>query len=485
MGWRRWGKYKKTRGIPKIEEPTIWDHMLSHEKSFIYIMSSEANKDLLKIGKTERTPEERAKELSGSTSTPFPFRVEHYYCIPKELLNQTELNIHRQLKKVGKHAGKEFFRLSIEEAKAHIEDVLKRTGILDIALGMQNEFNERVIQHNRKKQQEIDEKIRIKEREVKVQKDKEIVLAAQEEKRCLEVWRNQTASDIRTVIENKIFYSRNSAKVLQVLLSIISFPSKAVAYLLDKIDPDKILVGIIGSLIEVLVSLSLFSYLLSMYFHLLGGGSFKLKSSIFNFGFEPYIFIDYIHIYVRDYIFISPLFKYFLEPFTLVHFCLIAVYISVLAKLIRVFWHKNKIELGCQAPLWILITYILFRPTYNGISEEIIKFYRLPNPDSYWISIVIVPIMIISLFCSLLLHVGIFTRPMTKKLENWVTQKHKHFLYPKFELDSLGIKSSDIQVVVTAIEDGKTDLDRLKKGEIELYFPVLKNNLPNPTTQTR
>ena len=44
MGWRRWGKYKKTRGIPKIEEPTIWDHMLSHEKSFIYIMmSSQAN----------------------------------------------------------------------------------------------------------------------------------------------------------------------------------------------------------------------------------------------------------------------------------------------------------------------------------------------------------------------------------------------------------------------------------------------------------
>ena len=483
MGWRRWGKYKKTRGIPKIEEPTIWDHMLSHEKSFIYIMSSEANKDLLKIGKTERTPEERAKELSGSTSTPFPFRVEHYYCIPKELLNQTELNIHRQLKKVGKHASKEFFRLSIEEAKAHIEDVLKRMGILDIALGMQDEFNERVIEHNRKKQQEIDEKIRIKEREIKVQKDKEIALAAQEEKRRLEVRRNQTASDIRTVIENKIFYSRNSAKVLQVLLSIISFPSQVVAYLLDKIDPDKTLVEFIAALITVVVALSGFSCLIFAFLYLAEGESIKLEFLDFNFGLEPFTFGDYIHIYVRDYIFISPLFKFFLEPITLVHLCTIALFMAVLAKLLRVIWHENG---GCGTFILLLIGYFLFDIIYmNNIGEAIVKFYGLPEPGAYLVRLVIAPIMIISVFLSIFFHVGILTRSMTQKFELKVTQNYKEIFYPKFELDSLGIKSSDIQVVVKAIEDGKTDFDRLKKGEIELYFPVLKNNLPNSSIQPR
>jgi len=482
MGWRRRGKYKKTRGIPKIEEPTIWDHMLSHEKSFIYIMSSEANKDLLKIGKTERTPEERAKELSGSTSTPFPFRVEHYYCIPRELLNQTELNIHQQLKKVGKHASKEFFRLSIEEAKAHIEDVLKRKGILDIALGMQNEFNERVIQHNRKKQQEIDEKIRIKEREIKVQKDKEIALSAQEEKRRLEAWRNQTASDTRTVIENKIFYSRNSAKVLQVVLSIISFPSKAVAYLLDKTPRATILVGFIGGLISSVVAISGFYLFLIALIHWGANGgttatTFKLEFLDFNFGLEPFTFGDYIHIYVRDYIFISPLFKYFLEPITLVHLCTIALFMAVLAKLLRVIWHENG---GCGIFFLLLIGYFLFDVIYmNNIGEAIVKFYSLPEPGAYWVRLVIAPIMIISVSLSVFFHVGIFTRSMTLKFELWVTHNYKKILHHKFELDSLGIKSSDIDIVVKAIEDGKTDLDRLKRGEIEIYFPILKND-PSP-----
>jgi hypothetical protein len=75
MGWRKWHKYNKAKKTLEIKEPTIWDHILSYEKSFIYIMSSEANKGLLKIGKTERILEERAKELSQSTSLPFPFRI--------------------------------------------------------------------------------------------------------------------------------------------------------------------------------------------------------------------------------------------------------------------------------------------------------------------------------------------------------------------------------------------------------------------------
>lgn len=423
MGWRRWGKYKKTRGIPKIEEPTIWDHMLSHEKSFIYIMSSEANKDLLKIGKTERTPEERAKELSGSTSTPFPFRVEHYYCIPKELLNQTELNIHRQLKKVGKHASKEFFRLSIEEAKADIEDILKRMGILDIALGKLNEFNSRVTAHNFEEQEK--RKLKTQQR-----KDKE-KLDAQNQ------FREECSANIESLINNTIFSSLKSAKVLKLIFKLLASPSRLMAPIWN----------FLGDTLPFVVLTLLY---FSSPFLIVWGQGFNSLSSI--------------SAYIRDYIYAEPLRQYLMAPpFFQICFVSWGYVIWILRKVLTSETREIKEE-NFNFYFYQTIPFFIFAYASN------IGFIK-------WL--VIAPVFILLYTISIFGHLFLFYRPTSEYIENAIIDAYKAYVSSQTNRETLGIKSSDIQVVIRAIEDGRTDLDRLKKGEIELYFPVLKNK-PSP-----
>ncbi len=43
---------------------------------YVYVLMNSSMRGLVKIGKTEREPEERAKELSASTGVPTPFMVE-------------------------------------------------------------------------------------------------------------------------------------------------------------------------------------------------------------------------------------------------------------------------------------------------------------------------------------------------------------------------------------------------------------------------
>ena len=45
-------------------------------EGYVYCLSNESMKGLLKIGMTTDDPEERAKELSSATGVPYPFRVE-------------------------------------------------------------------------------------------------------------------------------------------------------------------------------------------------------------------------------------------------------------------------------------------------------------------------------------------------------------------------------------------------------------------------
>ena len=82
--------------------------------SWVYILSNPTMMGYYKIGYTNRTPEERAKELSRTTSTPLPFKVEWAFpCYRGDVLEKI---VHKRLEGYRTSTQKEFFQLPLNEA---------------------------------------------------------------------------------------------------------------------------------------------------------------------------------------------------------------------------------------------------------------------------------------------------------------------------------------------------------------------------------
>jgi hypothetical protein len=83
--------------------------------SWIYVLSNETMPNLIKIGFTDKTPDKRAKQVSRSTGVPLSFKVEYAFkCFNAHAL---EIELHKYLKDYRINNDREFFQLSIEEAK--------------------------------------------------------------------------------------------------------------------------------------------------------------------------------------------------------------------------------------------------------------------------------------------------------------------------------------------------------------------------------
>lgn len=82
-------------------------------EGYVYILTNPRLGNLLKIGCTKRSVEERRVELSNSTSTPEPFVV--HAAFRSSAPDKDEREIHRQLEKV-RLKGREFFELAPSEA---------------------------------------------------------------------------------------------------------------------------------------------------------------------------------------------------------------------------------------------------------------------------------------------------------------------------------------------------------------------------------
>lgn len=82
---------------------------------YIYVLSNLAMPGLLKIGRTDRHPEQRARELR-TTGVPHPFILEHY--VDVEDSAQAEAQIHGLLQGKGARMStdREFFSISLHEA---------------------------------------------------------------------------------------------------------------------------------------------------------------------------------------------------------------------------------------------------------------------------------------------------------------------------------------------------------------------------------
>ena len=89
---------------------------------YIYILTNESMPGMVKIGRTERQPETRSKELH-TTGVPQPFKLEYFVFV--EDCHTAEYQIHSLLEKKGLRNSKnrEFFNMEVNEAIEIIEFV--------------------------------------------------------------------------------------------------------------------------------------------------------------------------------------------------------------------------------------------------------------------------------------------------------------------------------------------------------------------------
>ena len=86
---------------------------------WVYVLSNPSlPKEYLKIGYTKLNPDERAIQISSATGVPTPYKVEWAYkCFNGEMV---ERMTHEKLKAFRVNNRKEFFHISLEEAKDNI-----------------------------------------------------------------------------------------------------------------------------------------------------------------------------------------------------------------------------------------------------------------------------------------------------------------------------------------------------------------------------
>ena len=81
---------------------------------YIYCFSNQSMPGILKIGMTQRTPEERVKELF-TTGVALPFNIE--FAKKVNNIKDKEISLHKLLEKysIRVNPDREFFRVSLDE----------------------------------------------------------------------------------------------------------------------------------------------------------------------------------------------------------------------------------------------------------------------------------------------------------------------------------------------------------------------------------
>ena len=94
-----------------------------HKKGYVYIFTNPSfRENWVKIGRSEREPDIRAKELS-NTSVPLPFEI--YATVKTSKYKELESLIHHSLTELGKRRindKREFFNIKPEKALTHLQD---------------------------------------------------------------------------------------------------------------------------------------------------------------------------------------------------------------------------------------------------------------------------------------------------------------------------------------------------------------------------
>lgn len=91
-------------------------------KGYVYVLVSSSKPDLIKIGMTNREPEERAKELNSSTGVAMPYIVAYEAETPHP--EKVERKVHNRLSDKRVNQNREFFRVKLKRAIEVIEQVV-------------------------------------------------------------------------------------------------------------------------------------------------------------------------------------------------------------------------------------------------------------------------------------------------------------------------------------------------------------------------
>ncbi len=94
---------------------------------WVYILSTREVRDLLKIGMTKRTVEDRVKEINAATGVAIPFGVRCCWRVNDP--GAAERLIHTVLADCRVRADREFFRISFHEAKRKIQAAIQDTDL--------------------------------------------------------------------------------------------------------------------------------------------------------------------------------------------------------------------------------------------------------------------------------------------------------------------------------------------------------------------
>ena len=92
--------------------------------SWVYILSNPTMPGFYKIGYTKNTPDERAKQISNATGVALPYNVEWaFHCYNGFSLEQ---EVHHKLEAYRVNNNREFFQISLDEARYTVEELGKR-----------------------------------------------------------------------------------------------------------------------------------------------------------------------------------------------------------------------------------------------------------------------------------------------------------------------------------------------------------------------
>ena len=90
----------------------------------VYILKNEAMPDLIKIGYTSGTAEDRAQQLSQATGIPMPFEVAvDFDGLEFEECKKLEAEMHKELKEHRVNPKREFFKYPVADASRLLENL--------------------------------------------------------------------------------------------------------------------------------------------------------------------------------------------------------------------------------------------------------------------------------------------------------------------------------------------------------------------------
>lgn len=121
------GGVKFERGNGKYEDvhiriERILRKLPGTDRGYVYILTNESFPNYLKIGKTNRKPEDRARELSVLTGVPTPYKVAFSILVGK--CGLAESNAHKKLSANRVSNNREFFSIALSDAIRIIETIV-------------------------------------------------------------------------------------------------------------------------------------------------------------------------------------------------------------------------------------------------------------------------------------------------------------------------------------------------------------------------